>query len=82
LEKQIDFVITENASNMLATFKLPQYGESGGEDRGESEEEEMGEGPDPNLYENLPYHERCFAHSLQLVIKHGLGATASIGSIF
>jgi hypothetical protein len=81
LDKHIDFVITDNASNMLAAFKLPQYEESGGEDRGDGEEEEMGEEPDPKLYENLPSHERCFAHSLQLVIRHGLEATGSIGSI-
>ena len=31
-----------------------------------------------NLYEDLPSHERCFAHSLQLVIKHSLTTAESV----
>lgn len=77
---KISNIITDNASNMSKAFQfsLPGYScdteelsaQSDSED--ENEESEL-EPVDINFPENdLPKHGRCYAHTLQLVVKDGL----------
>ena len=80
LSQKIDYVITDNAANMPAAFSLPGF--EGFNCVNESEEFDdvefedvrpVADDSESNLRsEFLPKHLRCFAHSLQLVIKHGI----------
>jgi len=75
LTGKVDFIISDNAANMVKAFEneesedpiLDNFDEEGGAD--ESLENGASQS---NLLEDLPEHERCFAHSLQLVIRHAL----------
>ena len=86
LAGKVDFIISDNASNMVAAFHLPQFeGEETEISRTEDEDLDQVEpltvddlDPANNLYEDLPAHERCFAHSLQLVIEHSLITAESV----
>ena len=68
LHTKLDFVITDNAANMVAALDLPAF--SGFiceyEDEFGSVDLDVDELGDYSILQ----HERCFAHSLQLVIKH------------
>ena len=76
LSEKIDYVITDNAAHMSAAFSLPGFedfncvNESEEFDDVEFEDvQPVADDSESNLrIEFLPKHERCFAHSQQLVI--------------
>lgn len=69
LQSKLDFIITDNAANMVSAFDCPVFSEivicdTDTLDLDLVDCDELGE------YIFFTKHERCFAHSLQLVIKH------------
>ena len=68
LQTKLDFIITDNAANMVSAFNLPSFDDDFvGEGEYQLTVEEFS---DLKEYLYLTKHERCFAHSLQLVIRH------------
>ena len=74
---KISCVISDNASNMIKAFDFSLPGFECNADQcedGSGEDYDCEETDDDNeeLKDCLPRHSRCFAHTLQLVIKDGL----------
>jgi hypothetical protein len=87
LTGKIDFIVSDNASNMVAAFDLPQFRDNVDTPMNSNDDLEDLDDVEPHyyddidslntLYEDLPNHERCFAHTLQLVIKRSLDSAES-----
>ncbi|VDI46437.1 Hypothetical predicted protein [Mytilus galloprovincialis] len=69
-------IVTDNASNMVKAFKtsLPGFEDTTDDgDSGNDKPEDVDcEDKNEDELEHLPNHSRCYAHTLQLVIKDGL----------
>ena len=89
---KLNFIITDNASNMIKAFKLPGYnykhrqnidGEPGSSDSSSSDSEDEASCYDSEdgLFNFLPTHQGCFAHTLQLVVKDGMKEAGSLNKV-
>ena len=67
LAEKLDFIISDNAANMVAAFDLPAFSNFSSENDELIALDVEGE---VDQYITFAKHARCFAHSLQLVIKH------------
>ena len=79
LRGKVDFIVSDNAANMVSAFDLPSFHSA--ENEFEDSDLILHVSDDralDNLFEYIPKHERCFAHSLQLVIKHALSNATGI----
>jgi len=74
LRNKVHIVVSDNASNMLAAFNLPGFREV--EDEEEEDHEE-----DCCCLEYLPENHKCFAHTLQLVIKDALKSSSDVRNL-
>ena len=78
--KKVCNILTDNASYMIKAFKLPGYDEQQEEEFHLSEMDSddsdfegfQSEPEDDTIIHQLPEHNPCFAHALQLVVKDGL----------
>ncbi|VDI82573.1 Hypothetical predicted protein [Mytilus galloprovincialis] len=77
--EKIATIVSDNAANMIKTFALPGF-ESDPQEKGEDidsdddSDQRIKDNCEDDMFINdcLPYHSRCYAHSLQLVVKDGL----------
>lgn len=79
LSGKIVAVVTDNAANMVKAFTLPGYQDD--IEMGEEDDNEAGEDVTDDVLEDIPQHDRCFAHTLQLIVKDGLQSDSQINSI-
>ena len=79
---KINFIISDNAANMIKAFdhEEPASGDAVDEECNADNSLEDGM-TESTLLEDLPEHERCFAHSLQLVIRHALNKCKSLSDL-
>lgn len=79
LSGKVDFIISDNAANMVSAFDLPTFATVEADFVDSDSILHVNDDVTlDSLYEFMPKHERCFAHSLQLVIKHALSNTTGI----
>ncbi|KAL1276314.1 hypothetical protein QQF64_035937 [Cirrhinus molitorella] len=70
ISDKVEFIITDNASNMKKAFKFAMTEDHS--DDSEDEEDMVGEPLDRNVHLGSRQRLSCFAHSLQLVVGDGL----------
>ena len=73
-------VVSDNASNMVKAFKLPDYNANSHSDSDDTSDTEDDDDPS-DVIAHLPQHDGCFAHTVQLVVKDGMKAAGTLRSV-
>ena len=96
IEKKVKYIVSDNASNMIKAFSLPGFEESttgdalldsdNETDNEDDDDTTTGSTTDPStidedVFEYLPEHQSCFAHTLQLVVKDGMKDIGSLHKV-
>ena len=80
-------VVSDNASNMVKAFKLPDYNANSHSDSDDTSDTDVSSDTvgrrvmSSDVIAHLPQHDGCFAHTVQLVVKDGMKAAGTLRSV-